>query len=85
MVRGIKLVRTLLVFVLSSAASSVDNDSIRAAVFIQFMQFKRRIDSMILNAFRLRQFCCCCFDRFYIALFSALEQTHCALLVCDSK
>ena len=24
-------------------------------------------------------------DRFYIALFSALEQTHCALLACDSK
>ena len=61
MVRGIKLVRTLQMFVLSSAASSVDNGSIRAAVFIQFMQFKRRIDSMILNAFRLPQFCCCCF------------------------
>ena len=24
-------------------------------------------------------------DHFYIALFSALEQTHCALLACDSK
>ena len=24
-------------------------------------------------------------DRFYIALFSALKQTHCALLSCDSK
>ena len=23
-------------------------------------------------------------DRFYTALFSALEQTHCALLACDS-
>ena len=24
-------------------------------------------------------------DRFYIALFSALEQTHCAHVSCDSK
>ena len=24
-------------------------------------------------------------DRFYIPLFSALEQTHCALVACDSK
>ena len=24
-------------------------------------------------------------DRFYIALFSALEQTHCVLVACDSK
>ena len=24
-------------------------------------------------------------DRFYIALFSALEQTDCALVACDSK
>ena len=24
-------------------------------------------------------------DRFNIALFSALEQSHCALVVCDSK
>ena len=24
-------------------------------------------------------------DRFYIALFSALEHTHCALVACDSK
>ena len=24
-------------------------------------------------------------NRFYIALFCALEQTHCALVACDSK
>ena len=24
-------------------------------------------------------------DRFYTALFSALEQTHCAFVACDSK
>ena len=24
-------------------------------------------------------------DRFYIALFSALEQTYCALVACESK
>ena len=24
-------------------------------------------------------------DRFYLALFSALEETHCALVACDSK
>ena len=24
-------------------------------------------------------------DRFYTALFSALEQTHCALVACNSK
>ena len=24
--------------------------------------------------------CCCCVDHLYIALFSALEQSHCALM-----
>ena len=32
-----------------------------------------------------RVYVCSVVDRFYIALFSALEQTHCAHVACDSE
>ena len=57
------------------------------ALFALLLSLSASLSSCLLSVLIFISLTICYFvvDRFYIALFSALEQTHCAIVSCDSE